>query len=569
MLISLTIRDFALIEQLETAFGPGLNILTGETGAGKSILIDAMGLVLGDRADTAAIRSGAAKTVVEALFENVSLPALDALLAGAQIELQPQLILRREVSAKGQSRCFVNDTPVSVATLKAVGDLLVDVHGQHEHQSLLHPETHIEILDAYGGLEKPLEEYREAYGRFREKIAARGELIARRRNIDERRAVVEYQLREIDKVGPRGSEDEEIERELRVAEHAERIALLSSEIVGGLYDGEGAALELIARAERSMEELARIDASLDPLRAELNSTRAALEELVRSVRQYAERVEFDPSRIESMRQRLNLLVGLKRRFGASLEEIAARGEELRKEYGSMDSLDDRIGVLEKEIGSLRKECARRAATLSQKRAAAADKLGREVEAILRELAIAHPAFRSGIGARKWNGGEDLLFLERDGEKVAPDERGWDQVEFQLSTNVGEAPKPLAKVVSGGEVSRVMLAIKSILARHDRVPLLVFDEIDTGVSGRIAQKVGSAMKKLSRHHQIVAITHLPQIAALADTHLAVEKSAQGGRARTSVRALDPREREFEVARLLGGEEVTKSNLASARELMKEE
>lgn len=570
MLQSLLIKDFALIDSLDISFGAGLTVVTGETGAGKSIIIDALGLVLGDRADTSMVRSGAAKTVVEAVFTLENHSTLTEFIASLDVESMPHLIVRREVAAKGQSRCFLNDTPVNVASLKALGDLLVDVHGQHEHQSLLREETHIEILDAFGEMEPLLARYRNAFTALRQTALHLRGLDERRRTLDERKAVVEYQLREINKVNPAREEDTSLDHDLRVAEHAARLAELSADILSELHDGEHAVVERLGRVQKLMDELARIDPAHDALRADVSAAQAIVQETVHAVRHYAESIDIDGERLESMRQRMADLVGLKRRFSRSLEEIRALRDDLQREFDSMDSIDDAIATAERELETVRTECARHAAELSQRRIAVALRLGKSIEAALKELGISHPRMTTEIHAREIKRDEpNTLFLLKDDRRVVPNDRGWDEVAFFLSTNIGEEPKPLTKVASGGEVSRIMLAIKGILAAHDCIPLLVFDEIDVGVSGKIAAKVGGALRKLSRFHQIVAITHLPQIAAQGDQHIVVEKSVAAKRAHTTVRVLNEEERRQEIARLLSGAEITASSLQRAEELLHSE
>lgn len=567
MLTSLLIKDFALIGNLDIQFHSGLTILTGETGAGKSILIDALGLVLGDRSDTTMIRQGTAKSIVEATFDVKAAPKIMTILSSMNVDIEQQVIVRREISSKGQSRCFVNDSPVSVSSLKALGDALVDVHGQHEHQSLLNAKTHIEILDAYGELESLRESYAASFTQFKHLVADLRALYERRHSAGERKAVLEYQLREINKVNPRDGEDEVIERELQVAEHSERLAFLSNEALNLLYDGEGSIIEKLGRSGKNLEALGRIDASMQSLIQENSSASVIIEELVRTIRSYVEKIEFDPAHIESARARLGELILLKRKYAGTLRDVIAKRDELQTEYDSMDSLDGKITSLETEIETVRSECSSKAALLTEKRKSAATKLGRQIEAALKELGIAHPTFTTQIMQREHHSSSnDLMYLARDKSKLVAQESGWDVVEFYLSTNVGEEVKPLARVVSGGEVSRIMLSIKSILAQHDAIPMLVFDEIDVGVSGKIAQKVGTALKKLSQYHQIISITHLPQIAALGDHHYVVEKVVTGKRSLTTVRKLDEQEREMEVARLLSGHEVTNSSLQSAKELM---
>ena len=565
MLTSLLIKDFALIEQLELEFRNGLTILTGETGAGKSILIDALGLIFGERADTSMIRHGASKSIVEAQFNMDDNSRVQKLFADLEVDQNEHIIIRREITTKGQTRSFINDTPVSVSDLKKLGDALADLHGQHEHQSLLHPHTHIHMLDSFGELDAPVAAYANKFRAFETIRSQLKEFYQKKNTAGERQAVLEYQLREINAINPREGEDVEIERELTVGEHSERLSSTSHEIIELLYDGENSVIEKLGRVGRYITELSRIDASLASLVKEHASAHSIVEEVVRSIKQYIDKIEFDPEKIEAHRARLGGLISLKRKYGGSLTSVLEKRDALQAEFDSIDSVEEKIATLEKELSSLRSECSKLARQLTQKRKTASEKFGRQIEAGLKELGIAYSSFTTVLSQQRYTADDDR-YMTSDGEKVVPTSRGWDEVEFYLTTNVGEEVKPLARVVSGGEVSRIMLAIKSILAGHDAIPLLIFDEIDVGVSGKIAQKVGAAMKKLSRYHQVIAITHLPQIAAFGDQHYVVEKIVRSGRTATNVRVLDNHDREMEIARLLSGHEVTKSSLQSAKELM---
>jgi len=372
MLTSLLIRNFALIEEIRIAFGPGLTVMTGETGAGKSIVIDALGLVLGERADTTMVRQGSQKAVVEAELDAAPLEGLRPMLDAMQAEWQPVLILRREVSTKGTSRAFVNDTPVPIGALKDLGDRLVDIHGQHEHQSLLRPETHRVVLDSDPAVETTLDAYRTLYAEFSMILRELDDARRTRDRIDERRVIAEHQLREINLVHPEAGEDDSIEQELRVVEHAEKLAVAANEILDLLYDGESNVADMLGRSEKLFEELTRIDASLDPLKGEVRSAAAGLAEIARSVRDYIEGIDFTPDRAEQLRHRLAELTGLKRKFRMTLEEILARREELQKEVDGLDSIDDRIEELERRTETLRAKTSRAAAALSAERRKAAE-----------------------------------------------------------------------------------------------------------------------------------------------------------------------------------------------------
>jgi DNA repair protein RecN (Recombination protein N) len=565
MLTSLVIRNFALIEEIRIPFGPGLTVMTGETGAGKSIVIDALGLVLGERADTTMIRQGSAKAVVEAELDAAPLAHLRPMAEEMGADWQPVLILRREVSAKGVSRAFVNDSPVPVNALHALGNRLVDIHGQHEHQSLLRPETHREILDSDPAVADKLASYAALYAQFTASVTELADALRTRDRIDERRLVAEHQLKEIAMVAPEEGEDESVERELKVVEHAEKLAVSANEILDLLYDGEQNVVDMLGRCDRLFGELTRIDASLETLQKEVSGTAAGLAEIARTVRDYVEGIDFTPDRAEQLRHRLAEVTDLKRKFRCTLPELLERREALKSELAGLDSIDDTIEELQRKTETLRAKSSTAAGALSNARKRAAAVLAKQVVAELAELGIAHAVFETRLGINPASAAQDKHLL-RDGSPVSADEHGWDDVEFHLSTNLGENPKPLHKVVSGGEVSRIMLALKSIFAGRDGIPIMVFDEIDVGVSGGIASKVGAAMRKLAAEHQILAITHLPQIAGVGSAHLLVTKHVVDGRTATAVTQLAADARMKEVARLLSGDTVTESALQSARELM---
>lgn len=565
MLTSLDIRNFALIEEIRIAFGPGLTVITGETGAGKSIVIDALGLVLGERADTSMVRQGSPRTIIEAELDAEQLEALRPLVESFEADWQSVMILRREVSAKGVSRAFVNDTPVPIASLKALGNKLVDIHGQHQHQSLLHPETHRVILDSDPAVEGKLSTYQKLYTEFTQTLQEFDEAQRTRDRIDERRLVAEHQLKQISQVAPEAGEDERCEHELKMVEHAEKLATNAHAVLDLLYDGDQNVVDMLGRGEKLLNELVRIDDSLAPLKRDVDGAASGLSDIAHSLRDYLESVEFSPERVEQLRHRLAELDGLKRSFRMTLGELIEKRSALREELDGLDSIDDRIEELERRTETLRAKASTAAAALSKARTSAGETLTKHVVNELKELGIRNAVFENGM-ERQAASASNARYLLSGTQRLHCDEYGWDAVEFQLSTNLGEDPKPLHKVVSGGEVSRIMLALKSIFAGRDRIPIMVFDEIDVGVSGGIARKVGNAMRKLAEGHQILAITHLPQIAGVGAAHLLVEKHVQNSRTTTAVTALDTERRVEEVARLLSGETVTEAALQSARELI---
>lgn len=571
MLKSISIRNYAIIDKIEAGFEPGLNIITGETGAGKSILVDAMGLILGERASSEVIRTGADKAVVEGIFGVAANRKVKAFLETEGLDVREELILRREVSAKGQNRCFVNDTPVTLNALKTLGDLLVDLHGQHEHQSLLRPLTHVEYLDDFGGLDGLVDEYRASYQRLDALFKRLEELREREAALKERRDVFEFQLREIDAVEPKPGEEDSLETELRVLENAEKLFEATARLHQILYEGDQAVADQLVLARNQLEDLARIDRQFEEARNECASAAAMVAEVAKFLQQYNARIEFTPERLEEIRERLGRLSLLKKKYGGSIESILEQRRKIAAEFSLAENFDQELTALAQAIDQERRTCSAAAERLASKRRECVQKINRAVVEELSRLGIANAEFDVRIENRRLETravvqGTERAYVKLGKEYYEAGPRGIDRVEFFLSTNLGEEPKPLSKVASGGEVSRVMLALKTILAKSERLPLLIFDEIDVGVSGRIAQAVGKSMKSLSRFHQVIAITHLPQIAGLADAHFVVEKEEVQARTRTVLRKLELEERVEEVAKLMSGAEVTEAGLTGAKELM---
>ncbi|MEP0823536.1 MAG: DNA repair protein RecN [Ignavibacterium sp.] len=567
MLKSISIRNYAIIDKVEAGFEPGLNIITGETGAGKSILVDAMGLILGERASSEVIRTGADKAVVEGIFGVASNRKVRAFLETEGLDVREELILRREVSAKGQNRCFVNDTPVTLNALRTIGDLLVDLHGQHEHQSLLRPLTHVEYLDDFGGLDGLVDEYRASYHRLDGLFERLEDLREREAALKERRDLFEFQLREIDAVEPKPGEEESLETELRVLENAEKLFEATTRLHQMLYEGDQAVADQLVLARNQLEDLARIDRQFEEARSECASAAAIVAEVAKFLQQYNARIEFNPERLEEIRERLGRLSLLKKKYGGSIESILEQRGKIAAEFSLAENFEQELTTLTQAIDEERRICSAAAERLASKRRESVQKINRAVVEELSRLGIANAEFDVRIENRRLEARpSERAYVKLGKEYYDAGPRGIDRVEFFLSTNLGEEPKPLSKVASGGEISRVMLALKSILAKSERLPLLIFDEIDVGVSGRIAQAVGKSMKSLSRFHQVIAITHLPQIAGLADAHFVVEKVEDHARSRTVLRKLGLEERVKEVAKLMSGAEVTEAGLTGAKELM---
>ncbi len=567
MLKHLLIQNYALIEKLEIDFEEGMNIITGETGAGKSIIIDALSLILGERADTDAIRKDADKAIVEGTFDVSQNKNIKPILKENEIDFSDEVILRREVSIKGTSRCFVNDTPVSLSIMKSIGDLLVDLHGQHEHQSLLRTETHIDLLDDFAGISPLVEEFKIAYNQLISEVSKYAELQNRKKLINEKKDLFEYQLKEIDAVNPTPDEEAHLESELKILENSEKLNEETNQLYNILYDGENSIIVKLNQSLKHIEQLLLIDETFEVLKREAESAEAIVKELAASVRDYKSRVEFNPEKLEDRRNRLGQISLLKKKYGGSIETIIQFKQKLEAELQLAENFDAEINKVKEAIENKRKIASELAKKLSVKRNEAAKKVNTEIVKVLAELGINNSKFETRVENRIVKSGNPentYIKIGKDFYETTP--KGIDFVEFFISTNIGEDVKPLVKVASGGEISRIMLSLKTILAKSEKLPLLIFDEIDIGISGRIAQAVGLSLKNLSKFHQIIAITHLPQIAGLADTHYVVEKIEEGKRSTTKLRKLTLEERIYQIAKLMSGTDVTESSLNSAKELL---
>jgi len=567
MLRSLHIRDYALIEQLEVEFGSGLNIITGETGAGKSILLGALGLILGERASTEAVRSGAKKAVIEGLFDDADEGGLPDLLRANEIEPHESgvLIVRREVSSS-HSRAFVNDTPATLSVLRDVAEHLIDLHGQHEHQSLLRTETHLALLDDFGGLGGLAATYAEHYAEVGRLGRERAGLVKREKELEQQKSLIEFQIEEIDRVAPEADEEDALEAERRILENAERLYEATAGLYELLYESEDAIYDRLVVVRNELRDLARIDGAFDATLAEMQSAEIAVEEATKFLQDYNARIEFNPERLEAIRIRLGQLETLKRKYGGTLDAVLDHRREIGETYDLAADFEGAIARIDGQIADAQAKLSDAAYRLSQKRHEVAERIERMIKQELADLGMPHSQFVVEFTHESDDEGWIAFPNGPRTERVRAFPTGADVVEFYITTNVGEAPRPLAKVASGGEISRIMLALKTILAKSERLPILVFDEIDVGISGEIARRVGESMQRLGAYHQIIAITHLPQIAALGDHHFRVEKVVEKGRTKTRIARLGEDERAQEVATLGAGEAVSDAALASARELI---
>jgi DNA repair protein RecN (Recombination protein N) len=564
MLTSLQIKDYALIQNINVEFGTGLNIITGETGAGKSILLGALSLLLGERASSETVRKGAQKSVVEGIFYVGNNEKVKNFLNENDFEFAEELIIRREISLKGSNRCFINDTPVQLMNIKQVGDLLIDLHGQHDHQSLLNVDTHIDFLDEFCDLKTEMNSYSKIRTEF---INIRGEIEELKRNekrIKEKLELNSFQLKEINAVSPEPDEDEKLENELRIMENAEKLFDASSQIYSAVYEDENAVYDSLINIQNMIKSISQIDESILPAREEINSAVELLKDIGDFMRDYKEKIEIDPEALDSMRERSGAIHLLKKKYGGTLENVLNYKSKIEVELSLAENFSFKIEELEKQSEKLRSELKKQAIELSSLRKSKAPLIQKEIEKSLSFLGINDSSFE--IKFEHEESVNSPYYVEIDKKKISFFSNGIDNVEFYISTNKGEDPKPLTKTASGGEISRVMLAIKSVMAKTEKLPLLVFDEIDTGISGRIAQKVGKVLKDLSTSHQIIAITHLPQIAAFSNHHFAVSKEVCSDRSVSLIRKLDEEERVQEIAKLLGGEKITDSNILTAKEIV---
>jgi DNA repair protein RecN (Recombination protein N) len=564
VLRSLYVRDYALIEELEVDFASGLNVITGETGAGKSILIGALKMILGERASTEVVREGARKAVIEGVFDEADTPRLRKVLEENAIDVLPQMIVRREITAAA-SRAFINDSPATVTLLRQVAGNLIDLHGQHDNQSLLRTELHLPLLDDFGGLGGMVETYRKQYASVSALVKERAALQARERDLASLKERYEFEIEEIDAVGPKPDEEDQLNAQRRVLENAERLYEATANLYEMLFEADRAVHDQLVVARNELQDLARIDGAFDESLAEVRSAQIVVAETATFLQDYNARIEFNPEGLEEIRDRLGQLDALKRRYGGTLEAVLAHREDIGVQYDIAADFAGAIQRLDGKIAQAQTRLSRAAQRLSAKRREVAARIEHAIVAELDGLGMPNSQFEVRFENEQKPDG--WVLLEGDERtRYAAHADGMDRVQFFISTNLGERPKPLARVASGGEVSRIMLALKTILAKSDRLPILVFDEIDTGISGPIAYKVGRSMHDLADYHQIIVITHHAQIAALGDAHYVVEKRIAGERTRTQMRRLEGDERADAVATLISGSTVTDAALESARELM---
>lgn len=561
MITSLYIKDFALIDELEVDFEPGLSILTGQTGAGKSIIIGALHMILGERADTDVIRQGSRKAIAEGILQIGDHREIRSILEENQVDYREELLLRREIRDSG-SRAFINDTPVTISVLKTVGDYLVDLHGQHDHQLLLKDDYHRVVLDDSPAIRPLLAAYQKARETMSRLQASLQTLKQRESELQQKTDLYRFQLQELEAAQLDPDELEDLTTEMKRLDNAEELDSKAGAITEIGHGDEINLLQLLQKIKEFLQDLTRIEPDFETYREEIRAATISIQETVQFAERYRSQIEFNPGRLEELRRRQAEINRLQKKYNRTLPELLDYQQEIRHELNLADNFDLEIENLQKEINKQQQELKQRAQELHNARIETGQQLSTEIENRLKHLGIEHPSFRVGVDwAVDPNG-----WIEIDGQSVDCRVDGCDQVLFYISTNQGERPKRLARIASGGEVSRVMLALKSIIARRQKMPVMIFDEIDTGISGRISEKVGQVMQELSRQCQIIAITHQPQIASYADRHYRVEKRELEGRTVSRIVPLSEQERVKEVASLMGGEVITESTLKSARELV---
>ncbi|OYT15529.1 MAG: DNA repair protein RecN [Bacteroidetes bacterium 4572_77] len=563
MLKSLLIKNYALIQSETIEFKDGLNIIMGETGAGKSMVISALEVVLGGRAATNMVRHGEKKAVIEATFSFPNNKAIAALLKENDLDDDLEnIIVRREFLAKGGSRSFLCDTPANVSLLKEFGDLAADFHGQHEHQSLLDSSIHIDYLDKFAGSEPLLQKYQTEFFKLKDLVSKYRKLIENENRLKEKVEFDRLRLDEINKVAPKADESRQLEAELNVMQNVERINVLTSTINNELYGTEDSVYTRLHTAIDSIEELKRYNKEFEQFSTEIKTAMVSAKEVANFAKEYSRSVDFNPQLLEEKRQRANQLRNLEKKYG-SIREILKLREKLETDVNQVDNLEFDKAELKKNISAAKELTAKEALNLSKFRATKAKDMEAQIKEKLIFLGIEHPQFLVDFSKETT---KSNLSLNIDGENILATENGIDRVNLLISTNLGQTPKALQAVASGGEISRVMLSIKSLLAKNAEMPILVFDEIDTGISGRIARKTGVAMSRLSKDHQILAITHLPQIAALGDNNIIVEKVEENSETYSSARIISANEKIEEVAKLIGDGIITDASKKSAIELI---
>lgn len=557
MLQTFLIKNFAIISDLMIDFGDELNILTGETGAGKSIIIDALGLILGDRANTEIIRKNAQSCELTASFNIENLKPLKKLLLEIGAPQEDTLIIKREITADGKTKCFINGSIASVGMLQTVSYALVDIHGQHEHQSLIKPDSQRDMLDKYGDIESLTSEIADVFGKLTSLKNQLYELKKEDADRIQKLDLYKYQLKEIEEAKLFETDENGLENEINRLTNAEKLFNSASDIYSLLYESDGSAVEKLGIAKKHIENLSAIDTTVTESVVTINQAIEEVRHLSDTFRHYKDNVEFNPKRLEEIIIKIELIKKLKRKYAPTVKEILEYADNIKKQINFYESADENFTKLEEDRKSAEAKLKKISIELSEKRTAAAKKLSKEIETELTELGMAKSKFFISV-EKEIDGSGNYNFKSS----------GIDRIEYKIAVNVGEDLKPLKTVASGGEMSRVMLAIKTVLAKADATPTLIFDEIDAGLSGPMGQVVGKKLRNLSKNHQILCITHLPQLAAFSSEHFHISKITDGGKTKTLVSKLNTDEKVTELSRMLGGGGESGTSIKHAKELIKQ-
>jgi len=566
MLTEIHIQNFAIIDKLDLRFGSGLIILTGETGAGKSIILDAVVMLIGGKADTTYVRTDSDAALVEGVFQlkGPEKEAIHEILKREELMDDPDyVVLSREVRKEGRSVARVNGRTVNVSLLKELGSILVDIHGQAEHLSLLDSRAHLGLLDRFAEISRPLSDYRQTYHTLMNLRRELNDLRKAQADADRKIEVLTYQVEEIEAARLKPGEDEELRKERDRLANAESLAQNAQETLAILDEGSPempAASDLVGQAAQALAALAKIDSAQSELANQAEVLLDTMSDIVHNLRDYLEQIEFNPKRLDEVEERLDLLHSLKRKYGGSIQSVLAYGQDARKQLETITGAAERIDELEIQEAKLLNQLAKQGGFLSEKRQSAALSMAKGIEAELNDLKMSAARFSTDFQTRPDPNGIPFA----DSVRIGFDHNGFDRVEFLIAPNPGEGFKPLAKIASGGETSRLMLGLKNVLARADEVPSLIFDEIDQGIGGRVGMIVGQKLWNLSRSHQVFCVTHLPQLAVFGDEHYQVQKQIQGNRTLTRVERLHDEPRLLELSQMLG--EVGEGTLRSAHELM---
>jgi DNA repair protein RecN (Recombination protein N) len=566
MLTELNIQNFAIIDKLDLRFGSGLIILTGETGAGKSIILDAVVMLIGGKADTNFVRTDADAALIEGVFQlkGPEKEAVNEVLNREQLMDDPNyVVLSREIRKEGRSVARVNGRTVAVSLLKEIGALVVDIHGQAEHLSLLDSRAHLGLLDRYAEVARPINEYRQTYHALLNLRHELGELRKTQADAKRKTEMLTYQAEEIEAARLKVGEDEELRKERDRLANAESLAQNAQEALAILDEGSPempAASDLVGQAAQALAALAKTDSAQNELANQAEVLLDTMSEIVHTLRDYLDEVEFNPKRLDEVEERIDLLFSLTRKYGGSIPAVIAYGQEARKQLETITGAAERIEELELEEAKLLDKLSKQGGTLSEKRKSSAVKMAKGIETELGDLRMSSAKFKVDFQTKPDPNGIPI----ENGNRIGFDHNGFDKVEFLIAPNPGEGLKPLVKIASGGETSRLMLGLKNVLAGADEIPSLIFDEIDQGIGGRVGMTVGQKLWNLSRSHQVFCVTHLPQLAVFGDEHYQVQKLIQGNRTLTRVERLDGESRLLELSQMLG--EVGEGTLRSAHELL---